>query len=328
LQLLSWLIAIALSSFIYFGLNSVSNEKENLSLGGFSVNSETFSLIYIAQTQHYFSDNGINLTINSNFAGGVNTLNAALNNKIDLAASSDFAFVSNAAIQQKNLTIIASIDKAQSVYLIARKDKGIETPANLNGKNVGLTLNAAGEFYFGRFLELNGLSIHNVNLTNLQPSQYIQAITNGTVDAVVVTKTIANQIQTQLPNNTIIWSVQSDQLAYVLISCSNDWTIQHPNTIVRFLKALSQAQVYLTNNRASGEAIVEKQLNTTISRETWSDNQIGLSLDQSLVVAMQDEAQWLINNNLTNATDVPNLINYIYLDGLNSVKPGAVNIID
>ena len=43
--------------------------------------------------------------------------------------------------------------------------------------------------------------------------------------------------------------------------------------------------------------------------------------------SIQDEAQWLISNQLTNATTVPNFINYVYEDGLKSVKPGAVNII-
>ena len=59
----------------------------------------------------------------------------------------------------------------------------------------------------------------------------------------------------------------------------------------------------------------------------WSQNQFSLSLDQSLLLAMQDEAQWLISNHLTNATTVPNFINYVYQDGLKSVKPSAVNII-
>jgi NitT/TauT family transport system substrate-binding protein len=61
--------------------------------------------------------------------------------------------------------------------------------------------------------------------------------------------------------------------------------------------------------------------------KAWSENEFSLSLDQSLILAMKDEAQWLISNNLTNATAIPSFINYVYADGLKSVKPGAVNII-
>jgi NitT/TauT family transport system substrate-binding protein len=59
----------------------------------------------------------------------------------------------------------------------------------------------------------------------------------------------------------------------------------------------------------------------------WSQNQFSLSLDQSLVAAMEDEARWMIANGLTSETEVPNFLDYIYMDGLQAVKPEAVNII-
>jgi NitT/TauT family transport system substrate-binding protein len=52
-----------------------------------------------------------------------------------------------------------------------------------------------------------------------------------------------------------------------------------------------------------------------------------VTLDQSLILAMEDEARWMIANNLTNATEVPDFRNYIYEEGLRAVRPGSVNII-
>jgi NitT/TauT family transport system substrate-binding protein len=59
----------------------------------------------------------------------------------------------------------------------------------------------------------------------------------------------------------------------------------------------------------------------------WSENQFSLSLDQSLISAMEDEARWMIRNNLTNEKTVPDFGNYIYTDGLKAIRPEAVNII-
>ena len=42
---------------------------------------------------------------------------------------------------------------------------------------------------------------------------------------------------------------------------------------------------------------------------------------------MEDEARWMITNNLTTEKQVPNFLDYIYEDGLKAVKPEAVNII-
>ena len=35
----------------------------------------------------------------------------------------------------------------------------------------------------------------------------------------------------------------------------------------------------------------------------WARNQFALTLDQSLIAAMEDESRWLISNGLTSATD-------------------------
>ena len=66
---------------------------------------------------------------------------------------------------------------------------------------------------------------------------------------------------------------------------------------------------------------------STYLASVWSNYQFSVTLDQSQILAMQDEARWLINNSLTNANTAPNFLNYIYVNGLESVKPSAVNII-
>jgi hypothetical protein len=45
------------------------------------------------------------------------------------------------------------------------------------------------------------------------------------------------------------------------------------------------------------------------------------------VLAMEDEARWMIANNLTNAKTIPDFGNYISTDSLDAVNPGSVNII-
>ena len=74
--------------------------------------------------------------------------------------------------------------------------------------------------------------------------------------------------------------------------------------------------------------IIKQQMNFSDAyiETVWAQNQYSLSLDQSLIIAMESEARWLINNNLTNQTTVPDFLNYVYIDGLVAVKPEAVNI--
>ena len=71
----------------------------------------------------------------------------------------------------------------------------------------------------------------------------------------------------------------------------------------------------------------QKVLSGTYTDAVWPEPQFSLSLDQSLIAAMEDEARWMIKNNLTTEKQVPNFLDYIYEDGLKAINPEAVNII-
>ena len=322
--------AIFLSSFVYIYLSSQSSfsgKLENVTFG--DIGSDPLgAIVHIAKDQGLFVKNGINISI-TNTVTGPNTINAVQTGQVNFGASLEYAFVANSVLREGNLSIISSIDKSNIVFLCARTDKGIETAADLNMKRIGLSLQQSSFFYLVRFLQLHGVSMQSVTLVDLQPNQWVNALTNGTVDSIVAGRSYIQQAESLLPNNTVVFSVQSDQLAYSLVFCRNDWIAQHPQLIKNFLTALSQAQNYIINHPSETKVIIEQEYNATVAyvNQIWPDHHFAVSLDQSLVLAMQDEARWLIQNNLTNATNVPNFLNYIYSDGLSSVKPGAVNVI-
>jgi NitT/TauT family transport system substrate-binding protein len=58
----------------------------------------------------------------------------------------------------------------------------------------------------------------------------------------------------------------------------------------------------------------------------WPQHQYSLSLDQSLLTAMEDEGRWMIANNLTSEKTLPDYSDYIYTKGLEAVIPESVNI--
>jgi NitT/TauT family transport system substrate-binding protein len=95
------------------------------------------------------------------------------------------------------------------------------------------------------------------------------------------------------------------------------------------MKSLVQAEDYLVTHKNEAKAIVRKRMNfdDAYMEIIWPRYHFALSLDQSLIFAMEDEARWMIKNNLTTEKKVPDFTNYIYLDGLKAIKPEAVNII-
>ena len=95
------------------------------------------------------------------------------------------------------------------------------------------------------------------------------------------------------------------------------------------MKSLAQAEDHIAGHQDEAKAIVKKRMNfdAPYMEMIWPRYQFALSLDQSLITAMEDEARWMIKNNLTRERTIPDFTNYIYIDGLKAIKPEAVKII-
>jgi len=138
-----------------------------------------------------------------------------------------------------------------------------------------------------------------------------------------------NQIQSLLDNRTVMWPAQVDPPSYLLMMGTTSWVSAHQDLITRFLTTMLQAANFNSNNQNQAIADVAKSLNNTVAYETsvWPQYHFSVSVDESLVLLMQEEARWLTSNNLTTATSVPNFLNCIYINSLKSVSPESVDII-
>jgi NitT/TauT family transport system substrate-binding protein len=61
--------------------------------------------------------------------------------------------------------------------------------------------------------------------------------------------------------------------------------------------------------------------------ETWGIFNFQVTLDQALLVNLEEQSRWIIKNRLAMSQDMPNYLDFIYCDGLGAVKPAAVRII-
>ncbi len=323
------ILGIAFSSLFY--LNSqrgYTGKTESIVLARSPF--ETNVLLYIAEDQHFFSQNGLNATLRK-YDTGADSLDGILKGEADITVGvTEFPTVGRVFLQKEKIRIIGTIAKTEQIYLVGRKDRGIENFSDIKGNRVGTTLGTIAHFYLGRFLELNRMNMKDINLVDVKtPEEWVNAVANGDIDAVVTSQPYADSAKKGLGANAVVWPAQGSQPIFGLIVSTDDWITKHPELASRLLKSLAEAEAYLISDPAEAKAIVQKRLNldATYMEEAWSQNQFYLSLGQSLILAMEDEARWMINNNLTAEKTVPDFLDYIYLDGLEKIKPESVNII-
>lgn len=290
---------------------------------------ESCALFLVAEDRQFFAKNGLNLTLYRSTSGAA-ALNDMLNGKAEMAVSvSEFPFVGN-VFQGSSARAVACMDRAEYIYIVARMDRGIVNPTDLRGKRIGTAAGSIAEFYLGRFLSLQGLGMQDTHYVSVKtPSETSNAIVNGSLDAAVLAQPYANQARDLLGENAVVWPAQNNQPLYALVVSTDSWIARHPEHITRLLHALAGAEEYTSAHPAEAQAIVQRRLNLDAGYmdTVWQQNQFSLSLDQSLITAMEDEARWMIKNNLTAGRTVPDFRDYVYKDGLEAVRPESVNII-
>ncbi len=290
---------------------------------------ESTALLWIAEDQHFFVKNGLILSLRR-YDSGAGSLDGVVNGEADMCVGvTEFPLVRK-AFQGVNISAIGVIDKGEFTYLVARKDHGIANISELKGKRIGTTVGTVAVFHLGRFLALNGMTIRDITLVDVRtPQGWVDEVAEGNIDAIATAQPYANGARDRLGDSAVVWSVQSRQPLFALVVAGDEWITGHPDTARRFLLSIAQAEEYANTHPAAAMSIVQDRLGLSGSYmpTVWQQNQFSLTLDQSLVAAMEDEARWMIQNNLTDAAEIPDFRNYLYTGGLDEVKPESVNII-
>lgn len=328
-SLIAVIAVIALSGFgIWYLTNSASPDHqppESITIGTAPV--ELAGLIYIADDRGFFSENNLNVTI-KNYDSALAAVAGMEKGDVDLSVSTEYPLIAE-VFSSRNISIVGSIDKYQTTYLVGMKDRGIQKRADLAGKNIGVTSKSIGEFYLGQFLTLQGSSLKDVKLTDLKPAQVQASLADKSIDAAIIWNIDPETIEKQFGSSAVIWSAQGEQPTFGIVAGRVDQIPVHSSAISRFLRSLDEAEHYAATHPFEARGIIQRRVNATDAHiETaWPRHQFSLTLDQSLITAMEHEARWMIANNLTEGKTVPDFGKYTYTKGLDDIKPDSVRII-
>jgi len=281
----------------------------------------------IAKENGYFRDNALDATVDE-YESGPPAMAALLSGEADIIVSADFVGVRN-IFTHPEIRILAQASKHRVFQVVARKDKGIESPADLRGKKIGVTKKSVGEFFLGRFLAFNNLYVADVKAIDLVPAAMIEQLTQGTIDAALIFEPHAYGLEQKLGDMVHVWSAQGEQNVFALIYSTDAFVQMHPEVIERYLRSLESAEIYTKQYPAEAKELAVRALHYDHAYVdySWSKFSHTLGLNQELLITMEDEARWVIDNGLTEEQKVPNYLENIYFDGLERVKPESVTII-
>jgi sulfonate transport system substrate-binding protein len=285
------------------------------------------ALFHVALVKGFFQTEGLEVTPQP-YPFGKAALNAVLEGKADMATTSDTTIMF-AITGGHKINVVASISASnKDEAIIARKDRGIAAPLDIKGKNIGVSLGTGGDFFMDSFLVTHGIGRNKVKIVDIKPDEMLDALIKGRVDAVSTWIPNIQYMQKGLGDSGITFYDAAIVHALFCLPASQEFAKQHPETIKKVLRAFIRAETFVRENPGESKRLVAEfiKMDRPLLDAVWNSFNYRVTLDQALLVSLEDQTRWAMKNKLSGTRAMPNFLEFIYFDGLQAVKPDAVSI--
>jgi NitT/TauT family transport system substrate-binding protein len=283
-------------------------------------------LLFIAEDRGFDKAQDLEVVIKE-YQTGREPLQELRAGRLDLASCAEFALVDEILAGGADLRFLAAISAGEVDLVLARRDKGVLRPEDLRGKTIGVPRKTSAEFFLARFLTLNYIPLEEVTVADVSPVNLGDALASGKVDAVLIWEPVAAAIIRQLGPAVIAWPAQGGQDVYRLLVTRAEVAQKRPAALEKLLRALARAAEYLKEQPEAARAIMARRLQVPVAEMGKLPERYEVFLDQSLLLAMEDETRWMIANRLTGKTRVPDYLDYLEPGPLLQAVPDAVDLV-
>jgi len=282
---------------------------------------------YVAMNNNYFSELGLNIKIDDTI-GGHRCLQKVLDGQAEFSTVSDYPIMINSFLRNDYQILATFASSTNDVKLLYRPDSGINKPEDLKGKKIGTITGASSHYFVDRFLLLHGIKNSDVKIVHTNPEDMPAAIDNKTVDALSAWEPFGYLSKQRLKNKLNIFThIDVYRETFNLVS-NKSIAQQDPETINKILKALNRSIDFIHKNPTQAQQILKQhlQLDDDFIHWVWEDIEFSLGLDNYLIITLEQEARWAIENQLAGNQAMPNYLDFVDITHLSKVNPHTVTL--
>lgn len=284
--------------------------------------------VYVASSQGFFSDQGLEVEIVSRPTGET-ALEELIAGRADLATTAETPVV-HAALRGDTVLVLATIATTRrGLTVMGRRDRGVDEPADLAGKRIGVTRGTNVEYFLHLFLAHHRIGLDSVEILDIPPAGLGSSLTEGDVDAILWWEPHRSRLEEQLGANASQFGAPSLYTWFWNVVASPRLVERRPEAVRALIRALRDATTFTVSHPARTRAIVASRLGLDPEslERAWEQTTFSLSLDQALLLTMEDQARWVEESRGSAPVGVPNFLSFIETLPLSEVAPGAVSVL-
>lgn len=263
----------------------------------------------IAEQYGFFKDEGLNVK-SSHSAAAKFAYDALIAGSVDFAVLVDMNIAHNLFNQtpdgrlRNDLVILAELaEPIHAIKLLGRKDRGIQTAADLISRRVGVLFGVNIHLFLYKYLMAHNVSPSDVEMVNLAPPNAVAAFKSDAgddasrVDAIVTWQPFVYKLQQEMGDKVIVLADDSQEYWYykMILVTTREYLEKNPETVAAILKGLKKADDLIQEDTNVG---IETLANIIFMDKSdvanfYGEHQYKLQLTDRLFDMIVEDVNWL-----------------------------------
>jgi NitT/TauT family transport system substrate-binding protein len=284
--------------------------------------------LILAEELGLFRGAGLDVTTRI-YIDGKTALEALFAGAVDVAAAAETPLVLS-SFTRRDYVIIGTLAHTYGDNTVcARADRGIRTAADLRGHRIGIIAGTTSQYFLHALLADQGLTTADVTEVALPAPEIAGHLASGDLDAAVAFDPFAYQALASLDEGKRT-SFSDDRVRTSFsLATSRELPRRRADALARLLRVIDTAIAWAQTHEAEATAIMARRLgmDPVATAASLASFDYELTLEQTLLVSLDEQARWAVKAGMTSAAAVPNYLDFVDLSALAGVKPQAVTVI-
>lgn len=298
-------------------------EPTTIRLGVMTGNADAW-LAAIGKETGIYEKHGLDIQV-TEFAAGINTVDAITTNQIDIGQTADFAGINRIGntVNQTTLRYFAGITYQANTKLYVNPEK-IKTVEDLKGKNIITLLGTVWEYWNASAVQSAGYTNDDVVYKAVDSMQDGLAVAYaGDADAFFASGENARRLE-EYGWTSLLDQSELGLTTYALYMANQEYLDANKDTVVDFLEATQEIMDYIANNTDAAADIMNDQagLEQDVFKNQVAAVHYRLDITQDAYDGLKKVAEWTqANGYYENAFDIADFLN---TDALSEAYPDKI----